>query len=247
MSKKQMLFLTILLCVFIMLCSCNKTNLTTTNSSEETTQHEASNQSFHTTINDNSFSTVITKNKKSETYTKQSVVNNTENSTAFNKSTLVTESITTDKMKKYTNNHNGIVLSVYAPETVVFGEKFYVVAKITNNSYENITYALPSGTPNSHLEICVDINDGRKSFIDCDTFGKPFEDSTITKSLLPGEHFEERISFLPGWTEELGILELDIAKITLFDSGTYSGTAVFNWDTEEDVDSISLEFPIIVV
>ena len=227
-----------------MLCSCNKTNLTTTNSSIVTTQHEVSDQSFRAEINDNSFSTAIT---KIESSTRKSVINNTETSTTFTDSSLVTESIATDRMKKYTNNHNGIVLSVYTPETVVFGEMFYVVTNITNNTSENIIYTLPSCTPNSHLEIHVDINDGKKSFVDCDTFGKPLADLTITKTLLPGEYFEETICFLPGWAEELGILELDKAKITMFDKGMYNGTAIFNWDTEEDIDSISLEFPIVVV
>lgn len=48
-------------------------------------------------------------------------------------------------------------LSVDAPEKVPFGKKFYVVAKITNNSSESITYTLPYCTPDMHLEIETNI------------------------------------------------------------------------------------------
>lgn len=233
--KKQSFFLIVLLCVVTMLCSCNKVDLTTTYHSQSSTQSGFSNQSFHIT-NDR---TTITEAEKSTKY----LFDNNMGTSAL----TTNPSVATENIKKYTNSHNGIVLSVYSPENVVFGEKIYVVAKITNNSSENITYTLPSCTPNSHLEIRVDINDGRKSFIDYDTFGRPLADLTITKTLLTGEYFEETICFLPGWTEALGILELDKSKITMFDKGVYTGTAVFNWDTEEDIDSISLEFPIVIV
>ncbi len=242
--KKQSSFLIVLLCVVTMLCSCNKVDLTTTYRSQSSTQSSFSNQSFHTTINDNSFSTAIT---KAESSTTKSVVNNTEVSTAFTDSMLVTKSIMTDGMKKHTNNHKGIVLSVYAPETVVFGEKFYVFEKVTNNSSKSITYTLPYCTPNMHLEIETEISDSNnRNFIDCDTLGKELAHAGRSETLLPGESFEQTICFLPGWTDD-GSRGLEHAKITMFDKGEYTGTAVFNWDTEEDIDSISLEFPVVVV
>lgn len=36
------------------------------------------------------------------------------------------------------------------------------------------------------------------------------------------------------------------AKTTMFERGVYNGTAVFHWDTE-NISSISLEFPIMVI
>lgn len=159
----------------------------------------------------------------------------------------ITENSITGEIKNYTNNHNGIVLSVDAPETVAFGEKFYVVAKITNTSSESITYTLPQCTPDLHLEIETVISDNNnRCFIDCDTLGKPGADAMRSETLLPGESFEQKICFLPGWTDD-GSMGFENAKITMFERGTYNGTAVFNWDSEEDISSISLEFPIMVV
>lgn len=173
------------------------------------------------------------------------------NKTAQNNETSnvnnITENAITGEIKNYTNNHNGIVLSVDAPETVAFGKKFYVVAKITNTSSESITYTLPYCTPDMHLEIETVISDNNnRCFIDCDTFGKEVAHAERSETLLPGESFEQKICFLPGWTDD-GSMGFEYAKITMFEQGAYNGTAVFNWDTEEDIDSIFLEFPIIVV
>lgn len=234
--KKQSSFSIVLLCVVTMLCSCNKVDLTTTYHSQSSTQNSVSNQSFHTTINDR---TTITEAEKST----ESLFDNNTGTSAL----TANPSIVTENMKKYTNNHNGIVLSVYAPENVAFGEKFYVFAKITNKSSESITYSLPYCTPDMHLEIETNISGkNNRNFIDCDTLGKEVEHLERSETLLPGESFEQKICFLPGWTDD-GSMGLEHAKITMFDRGTYNGTAVFNWDTEEDIDSISLEFPIIVV
>ncbi len=153
----------------------------------------------------------------------------------------------TGEIKNYINNYNGIVLSVDAPESVVSGEKFYVVAKITNNSSESITYTLPYCTPDMHLEIETVISgSNNRIFIDYDTFGKEMEHLERSETLLPGESFEQKICFLPGWTDN-EFVGFENAKITMFERGTYSGTAVFNWDSEDDISSISLEFPITVV
>lgn len=152
-----------------------------------------------------------------------------------------------EKIKNYTNNHNGIVLSLDAPETVAFGEKFYVVAKITNTSSESITYTLPYCTPNMNLEIETNISDeNNRRFIDCDTFGKEVEHLGRSETLLPGESFEQKMCFLPGWTDN-EFVGFENAKIIMFERGAYNGTAIFNWDTEEDISSISLDFPITVV
>ena len=173
------------------------------------------------------------------------------NKTAQNNETSnvnnITENAITGEIKNYTNNHNGIVLSVDAPETVAFGEKFYVVAKITNTSSESITYTLPYCTPNMNLEIETVISGGNnRIFIDCDTFGKEVEHLGRSETLLPGESFEQKMCFLPGWTDN-EFVGFENAKITMFERGIYNGTAVFNWDTEEDISSISLDFPITVI
>lgn len=235
MFKKQRSFLIVLLCVVTTLCSCNKVDLTTTYHSQSSTKSSFSNQSFHTTINNR---TTITEAEKST----ESLLDSTGTSTLINNPSIVAED-----MNKYTNSHNGIVLSVYSPKNVVFGEKFYVLAKITNTSSESITYSLPYCTPNMHLEIETNISDNsNKKFIDCDTLGKEMALLERSETLLPGESFEQTICFLPGWTDD-GSMGLEHAKITMFDKGVYTGTAVFNWDTEEDIDSISLEFPIVIV
>ena len=159
----------------------------------------------------------------------------------------ITNNAITEEIKNYTNNHNGIVLSVDAPETVAFGEKFYVAAKITNTSSESITYTLPYCTPNMNLEIETVISGGNnRIFIDCDTFGKEVEHLGRSETLLPGESFEQKMCFLPGWTDN-EFVGFENAKITMFERGIYNGTAVFNWDTEEDVDGVSLDFPITVI
>lgn len=173
------------------------------------------------------------------------------NKTAQNNETSnvnnITENAITGEIKNYTNNHNGIVLSVDAPETVAFGEKFYVVAKITNTSSESITYTLPQCTPDMHLEIETVISgNNNRRFIDCDTFGKFGADAERIETLIPDESFEQKICFLPGWTDN-EFVGFENAKITMFERGIYNGTAVFHWDTEEDVDSVSLEFPIKVI
>ena len=234
--KKQSSFLIVLLCVVTMLCSCNKVDLTTTYHSQSSTQSSFSEQSFHTTKNDR---TTITDAEKSTKY----LFDNNTGTPAL----TTNPSIVAENMKQYTNSHDGIVLSVYSPENVVFGEKFYVFAKITNTSSESITYSLPYCTPNMHLEIEINISDNNnKAFIDCDTLGKYVAHLERSETLLPGESFEQTICFLPGWTDD-GSIGLEHAKITMFDKGEYTGTAVFNWDTEEDIDSISLEFPVVVV
>ena len=152
-----------------------------------------------------------------------------------------------EKIKNYTNSHNGMFLSVDAPEKVPFGKKFYVVAKITNTSSESITYTLPQCTPDMHLEIETVISgNNNRRFIDCDTFGKFGADAERIETLLPGESFEQKMCFLPGWTDN-EFVGFENAKITMFERGIYNGTAVFNWDTEEDISSISLDFPITVV
>ena len=152
-----------------------------------------------------------------------------------------------EKIKNYTNSHNGMFLSVDAPEKVPFGKKFYVVAKITNTSSESITYTLPYCTPDMHLEIETVISGGNnRIFIDCDTFGKEVAHAERSETLLPGESFEQKMCFLPGWTDN-EFVGFENAKITMFEQGTYNGTAVFYWDTEEDVDSVSLDFPITVI
>lgn len=234
--KKQSSFLIVLLCVVTTLCSCNKVDLTTTYHSQSSTQSGFPNQSFHTTINNR---TTITQVEESTKY----LFDDNTGTSAF----TTNPSIVAENMRQYTNSYNGIVLSVYSPKNVVFGEKFYVLTKITNTSSESITYSLPYCTPNMHLEIETNISDNsNKDFIDCDTLGKQLAHAERSETLLPGESFEQTICFLPGWTDD-GSMGLERAKITMFDRGTYTGTAVFNWDAEEDIDSISLEFPIVVV
>ena len=170
-------------------------------------------------------------------------VSNDETSNVDN----ITEKAITGEIKNYSNSHNGMVLSVNAPETVGLGEKFYVIAKITNTSSESITYTLPYCTPDMHLEIETSISDNNnKAFIDCDTLGKEVAHLGRSETLLPGESFEQKICFLPGWTDD-GSMGFEHAKITMFEQGTYNGTAVFHWDTEDDVDSVSLDFPITVI
>lgn len=64
-------------------------------------------------------------------------------------------------------------------------------------------------------------------------------------TLKPKESFEQNITFLPGWTSD-GSVGLSRAEITMFDSGSYMGSATFRWDTDDGEESISLEFPVTV-
>ena len=53
-----------------------------------------------------------------------------------------------------------------------------------------------------HLEIETNISDeNNRRFIDCDTFGKEVEHLGRSETLLPGESFEQKMCFLPGWTD----------------------------------------------
>ena len=152
----------------------------------------------------------------------------------------------TDNAVEHTKSHKGLTLSVYVPERVAHGEEFPVVARITNDSDNSITYTRSATGENMHLEIeTVIIGSGGKRFIDCDTVGKPLMDAASGGTLKPKESFEQNITFLPGWTSD-GSVGLSRAEITMFDSGSYMGSATFRWDTDGGEESISLEFPVTV-
>lgn len=152
----------------------------------------------------------------------------------------------TDNAVEYTKSHKGLTLSVYVPERVAHGEEFPVVARITNDSDKSITYTRSATGENMHLEIeTVITGSGGKRFIDCDTVGKPLMDAASGGTLKPKESFEQNMTFLPGWTSD-GSVGLSRAEITMFDSGSYMGSATFRWDTDDGEESISLEFPVTV-
>lgn len=159
--------------------------------------------------------------------------------------TSIDASATADIIE-YTKSHMGLILSVYVPEKVAHGEKFPVVARITNGSDKSITYTRSATGENMHFEIeTVIMGSDSKKFIDCDTIGKPFLDVASGGTLKPGKSFEQHMIFLPGWTEDWSA-PLNQAKITMLERGTYTGSADFRWDTDSGTESVSLKFPITV-
>ena len=153
------------------------------------------------------------------------------------------------KPVQYSQIKDGLVLDVFAPAKVPYGQDFTVSAIITNTTDKPITYTLVSCTPDMHLEIDVDIKDKNgRAFIDKDTAGKCMAEAMLQKTLAPGESFQQVIRFSPSWSNDLS-MGLEYSKITYFEEGNYYGTAEFRWDKEGggDYNSLSLEFPVEII
>lgn len=156
--------------------------------------------------------------------------------------------IVSDVVFNYNTKKDGVVLEVSAPEKTSKNREFYVIAKVTNCSEGAIEYWVPF-TEGLHKEINVAIEgeDG-KEFTDRDAFGVTYDAGLKKMMLEPNESYTEMICFIPGWVKaDYFNPGVENWEITYFNEGTYNGTAVFNWDTEDGVGSVSLEFPIIVV
>lgn len=150
---------------------------------------------------------------------------------------------------QYTAEKNGLVLDVFAPAKVPYGQDFTVSAIITNTTDEPITYTLPSCTPDMHLEIEVDIKaENGKYFIDLDTAGKCMAEAMLQKTLAPGESFQEVIRFTPSWSDDVS-MGIEFATLTEFEEGNYYGSAEFRWngETAGEENSLSLEFPVEII
>lgn len=229
----------------ILLCSCDENNTgavdnTTESVKEEKTMHNFDLDLTSTEYETNEKETVEQKTKDSVSGASEKVDDNIE-ITGY---TTHKSEINGKTVKEYRKEYNGVILTVILPEKIGYGKDFTLVAKVLNNTGENISYTLPSITPNMHFEIKVKISNGNNSFTDRDTFNKPFEQLEKTAVLPDRETLEQAMTFLPGTTTANLINE---ENITMFDRGIYSGTAEFCWNVNGGTERILLEFPVEII
>ena len=176
--------------------------------------------------------------------TKQSASTSTAPTAQQKPASTTSSDIIVVSNREYKEEQNGMVLSVSLPENIKCGEKFTLVAKITNTTEESITYTLPTSTENSHYDIRIVITDGQNNFIDCEQHFKPHTNLEKAVSLNPNETYTQTVLFMPGWTTDA--VALEEADITMFSPGEYNGSAKFNWNSNNGTESITLDFPVIV-
>lgn len=249
---KNILYVLLTLSAVLSFCSCTNPNDTGTELLYKTTEPYKTEQS---SVDD--ISTAFPKTDEAVEHTEQQItaVPTTEQTT---QSTSTSAAPTTQQEpasttssdiivvpnKEYKKEQNGMVLSVSLPESIKCGEKFTLVAKITNTTEESITYTLPTSTENSHYDIRIAITDGQNNFIDCDRHFKPHTNLEKVVSLNPNETYTQTVLFLPGWTTDA--VALEEADITMFSPGEYNGSAKFSWNSNNGTESITLDFSVIV-
>ena len=159
-----------------------------------------------------------------------------------------------DETQTYRTEKGGLELIVTLPKQVEERKEFVLTAKIINNTDSQISYSLPSGTPNRHKEIRVKIQDPDGNIAtDKDVFGKVSENFMKIALLPAGGEFEQVIHFLPGWREGGDTSVLDESEFSWFPAGPYSGTATFHWGGNyensgfnENTSSVTVEFPVVI-
>lgn len=115
------------------------------------------------------------------------------------------------------------------PSIVKHGESFVLTAKATNLTGETIYVSLPTGTPDMHYEIRVEIEDeSGKRFVDLDTQGKAFTCDEKTISLENGETITQVMNMSPGYLIDGSMYPMG-EEIKYFPAGTYKGSATFFW------------------
>ncbi len=115
------------------------------------------------------------------------------------------------------------------PNIIKRGKNFVLTAKATNLTGETIYVSLPTGTPDMHYEIRVEIEDeSGKRFVDLDTQGKAFTCDEKTLSLENGETITQVMNMSPGYLIDGSMYPLG-EEIKHFPAGTYKGTATFLW------------------
>ena len=225
----------------VLLCSCaeNNTGAVYDATEEKTTRNS---EIDLTSIEYESTEKETVKQQKNDSVSEASEKDD-DNSETTNCITFESE-MNGKAVREYRKEYNGLILTVILPEKIECGKDFTLVAKVLNNTSENISYTLPSITPNMHFEIKVKISNGNILFTDCDTFNKPFEQLEKTAVLPAGETLEQTMTFLPGTATSISMNEEDV---TMFDSGIYSGTAEFCWNVNGGTERLLLEFPVEII
>lgn len=183
----------------------------------------------------------------------------TTTSTSSKSSTKTTTAVSPSRTRPAIAMHreakkDGLLLQVSTSYQHQFaGEPFTVTASITNTTRHDITYGLPSGTPNMHLEIRVAVRgENNIEFIDMDTHGKAMTEDYKYAVLKAGETFTQTIRFLPGYGTGGYWADLSSQTIHWYPAGTYNGTAKFSWMTGTaaqpgETKHVQLDFPVILV
>jgi len=146
---------------------------------------------------------------------------------------------------------DGLILRVSTSyQHQLTGEPFVLTASVTNATDEDITYGVPSGTPDMHLEIAVRIE---PDFIDMDAYGKAMTNDYRYAVLKAGETFTQTMNLLPGTASGGYWADLSTQTIDWYPAGEYKGTAVFFWipgtpeGFEGNSERLELEFPIMLI
>ena len=101
------------------------------------------------------------------------------------------------KTTKITKKDDFVKLTIKYPEEIKRGETFVLTASIKNTTDKDITYRIPTMTPDMHKEIKIVFPKGGSHFTDLDTVGKASDDAFETRYLRIGETFTEKINFCP--------------------------------------------------
>ncbi len=154
-----------------------------------------------------------------------------------------------DAINTYSAEKDGLLLTVYSPSLLVYGNELYVTATIKNTTDKDITYTLPYCVDDTHTEIRVKITDGKNYFTDLDIHGKAFPEMTKTVTLQSGETYTQKMRFSPCEFDWF-LIDYPDESIKYFDAGDYTGTATFYWHEADDPSksySVSLDFPVTIV
>lgn len=146
---------------------------------------------------------------------------------------------------------DGVHLRVELSENPVkSGGNFVLTATVTNNSGRTIYVGLPTGTPNSHTEIEVEIMDGKHHFVDLDTQGRAFTCECDTLILKDGETYTQEMNMAAGYLLD-GSMPPGMEPMNNSKKGTYKGTATFNWNFDEypsgERKTLKLDFDVQVI
>ena len=143
---------------------------------------------------------------------------------------------------------DGVKLSVaLSKNPVAPGEKFVLTATVENNSGRTVYIHTPTGTPDMHFEVRVKISDGKYSFVELDTQGKCHTDDTGMMTLKDGETYVQQMNMAAGYYVDGSMIEVSGEPLIAFGGGTYSGTAILNWNFDEpdgEHKSLDLEFEV---
>lgn len=157
---------------------------------------------------------------------------------------LVEFSMMINERNIFTEDFDGVVLTVMTDKNIHAGEDFNVTATVRNNTNKPIGLWLPVTGEGSHTEISTRISRGIRSLTDISVAGKAFAEAISSLIIQPGEEYVQNMTFstFTGYASDYP---------ASYELGEYKGTATITLlsdPNDEGSETIArlVEFSVII-